>query len=283
MTAIDARTAAADPMWPVRYRVVDNRRETQDSVSLTLAPFEGSIPHPVPGQFAMLWAPGIGEVPISFSRIPGDGTLVHTIRDVGGVTGALCRSRPGHVVGVRGPYGVGWPMAAARGHDVVIVAGGVGSAPVRPVIDAVLADPAAHGRLTVIIGAHTYHDLLFRDELHHWWRDRVFELRTTVDESCSHWRAGSVGLVTSELHRVDIDGPATVAMVCGPEVMMRIVSRALVDRGVAPRSCWVSVERNMQCGVGLCGHCQLAGRFVCRDGPVFDWGTARPLLGVAEL
>ena len=283
MTTVDTRRLTADPMWPARYRVIDNRRETHDSVTLTLAPEQSPVAEPAPGQFAMLWAPGVGEVPISVSRVPGDGTLVHSIRDVGGVTRALCHTRPGDFVGLRGPYGIGWPMAAVRGRQVVLVAGGVGSAPVRPVIDAVLAEPSGPGRLTVVIGARSYHDLLFRDEVHHWWRHRVFEIRTTVEEPCSHWRSGSVGLVTSELHRVDIDGPGTVAMVCGPEVMMRVVARYLVDRGVPAEQVWVSLERNMQCGIGLCGHCQIGHRFVCRDGPVLGWRTARPLLGVSQL
>lgn len=283
MTIDAPAPVAADPMCPIRYRVSDNRRETQDSVTLTLSPIDEQIPTPAPGQFAMLWQHGVGEVPISFSRIPGDGTLVHSIRDVGAVTTALCRAMAGDIVGVRGPYGVGWPMAAAKCRDLIVVAGGIGSAPVRPVIDAVLAEPESYGRLTVVIGAKSYHDLLYRNEMDRWWRDRRFEILTTVDEPCSHWRQGSVGVVTVELRRVDIDGPNATAMLCGPEVMMRAVGRRLTDRGLPPERISVSLERNMQCGVGQCGHCQLAGRFVCHDGPVFNWRTAQPMLGVPEL
>ncbi len=270
-------------MLPTLYRTVERRPECRDTVTLTLEPMQDAVTQPQPGQFAMLWARGVGEVPISFAGLPADGRLVHTVRSVGPVTGALCRCEPGDIVGVRGPFGAHWPMAAARGRDIIIVAGGIGLAPVRPVVDSILADRAAYGRVSVIVGARTAHDLLYRAALDAWWRDEIIDVRTTVDTPCSHWRMGSVGVVTGELRRVPVDGSATVAMVCGPEVMMRIVAAALTDRGVPRDRIWMSMERNMQCAIGHCGHCQLGARFVCLDGPVTTWESAQPLLEVAEL
>lgn len=269
-------------MRPVSYRVLGNDRETHDSVTLTMAPVEESLPNGLPGQFNMLWAWGLGEAPISFSRVTASDEVVHTIRDVGSVTHALCGLQPGDVLGARGPFGVGWPVDAARGKDVILVAGGIGLAPLRPVIHEVLADRESFGTVTLVVGARKVHELAFRSELDGWWTDRQIKVRTIVDEPCSHWD-GSVGIVTHELRRVKVQREETVAMVCGPEVMMRFVGAALADSGVRPDRIAVSMERNMQCGIGQCGHCQLTGRFMCTDGPVLGWDIARPLMEVREL
>lgn len=278
----DAPLAATD-MVPLPYRVAEAHPECRDTVTVTLEPVAEAVTQPSPGRFLMLWAPGVGEVPISIAGLPGDDRLVHSVRAVGAATTALCAAEPGTVIGVRGPFGTAWPMAQAVGGDVVIVAGGIGLAPVRPVVQAILADRAAYRRVSLIVGARTAHDLLYRPALDAWWREEIIDVRTTVDTPCSHWTTGSVGVVTSELRRVPIDGPATVAMVCGPEVMMRIVGAALVDRGVPADRIAVSAERNMQCGVGRCGHCQLGPLFICRDGPVLPWASVADALGVAEL
>lgn len=275
--------AKPDPMRPIPYTVIHNEPAARDSATLTLEPVDDCVVPADAGQFNMLWAWGCGEVPISLSALPKDDRLVHTIRDVGPVTKSLCSSAPGDVIGVRGPFGVGWPVDSARGRDVVIVAGGIGLAPIRPVIHTILDERDDFGDVTLIVGARNAHDLLFRRELDGWWQAREIRVRTIVDEPCSHWTTGSVGIVTHELRRVDLAGPRTSAMLCGPEVMMRIVGTHLLDEGVAGERISVSLERNMQCGVGLCGHCQLAGRFVCIDGPVFSWETAQPLLEVHEL
>ncbi len=274
---------AADPMLPNQYRVVDSAAETRDAVTFTLEPVHSILPQPLPGQFMMLWAPGVGEVPISVAGLPGRDRLVHTVRAVGATTTALCRLQPGSIVGVRGPFGTAWPMAAARSGDVVIVAGGIGLAPVRPVVQAILAERTAYRRVALIVGARTVHDLLYRDALDTWWREEIIDVHTTVDSPCSHWTTGSVGVVTAELRRVPIDGPSTLAMVCGPEVMLRFVGAALVDRGVPADRIAVSLERNMQCGIGRCGHCQLGPAFLCRDGPVLPWTSVGELLEVNEL
>ena len=278
----DAPDAARD-MVPRPYRIAERWDECRDAVTFALEPVADAVPQPLPGQFLMLWAPGLGEVPISVAGLPDGDRVVHTIRAVGATTTALCRAELGAHIGVRGPFGTPWPMAAARGRDVVIVAGGIGLAPVRPVVHAILAERASFGRVALIVGARTAHDLLYREELDTWWREEIIDVRTTVDTPCSHWTTGSVGVVTTELRRVAIEGPATIAMVCGPEVMMRFVGAALTDRGVAAERLAVSMERNMQCGIGRCGHCQLGPRFICRDGPVLPWASVEGLLGVAEL
>jgi len=273
-------------MRPVLYRVAGSVRETEATSTLTLEPAGGPDEEAVdpiaPGQFNMLWSWGIGEAPISASAAPPTGELVHTIRDVGGVTRALCSARRGDIVGVRGPFGRGWDVESAKGGDLVIVAGGIGLAPLRPVVHEVLADRSAFGRVSLVVGARTSGELLFRSELDGWWQDRSITVRTIVDRATPDWH-GNVGVVTNELPRVTTDPERTVAMVCGPEVMMRFVAMHLAERGVPPDRIGVSLERNMQCAIEHCGHCQLAGYFVCTDGPVVSWGAARPLLEVREL
>lgn len=269
-------------MTPVPHRVVGVVHETRETVTLTLEPVGDRVPSPVAGQFTMLWAWGAGEVPISVSALEPDGVLVHTIRDVAGVTKTLCASRPGDVLGVRGPYGTGWGIEAARGRDLVLVAGGIGLAPLRPVVHAVLADRASFGRVLLVVGARTEQELLFRGELDGWWHSRDITVRTIVDRASPGW-AGSVGVVTMELVGLDIDPATTYAMVCGPEVMMRVVAQHLTDRGVPPEMIEVSIERNMQCAVKTCGHCQVGPYFACTDGPVLTWDVVDALLTVREL
>jgi NAD(P)H-flavin reductase len=235
-----------------------------------------------PGQFNMLYVHGLGEVPISIS---GDPTtpdrLVHTIRAVGSVTRAMAELGDGGVVGVRGPYGSAWPIDEASGRDVVVIAGGLGLAPLRPLIRRVLSRRADYGRVTILYGARSPADLLYRGELEAW-RGR-FDLRVEaiVDRAGRDW-FGPVGVVTRLLDAVPVDRDDAV-FVCGPEIMMRFVVRELDKRGIPRASVWVSLERSMKCGVGLCGHCQLAGSFVCKDGPVYRFDRVAPYLQVREL
>jgi anaerobic sulfite reductase subunit B len=273
---------ARGSMTPVLHRVVAVERETRETVTLTLAPAGDAIAVPAPGQFMMLWAWGAGEVPISVSAIPADGHLVHTIRDVAGVTRTLCAKQPRDLLGVRGPFGRGWDIDAARGHDLVLVAGGIGLAPLRPVIHRVLADRDAFGEVSLVVGARTQEELLFRGELDMWWRERRIIVRTIVDRISLGW-TGNVGVVTAELQRLRIDPERTAAMVCGPEVMMRVVAQHLCDAGVPATDVQASIERNMQCAISVCGHCQLGPYFACTDGPVLRWDVAGPLITVREL
>ena len=264
------------------HRVVHSVRETADTVTIALEPVAEPVPSGSPGQFNMLWAWGSGEVPISSSAIQGLGLLVHTIRDVGAVTHALCTADVGALIGVRGPFGRGWNVDALRERDLIVVAGGLGLAPLRPVVRAVLEARDDFGSVWLVVGARAAEELLFRAELDRWWRERQIAVRTTVDRPSAGW-SGSVGIVTGELTRVEFDPARTVALVCGPEIMMRVVASRLAERGLDSDRILLSLERTMHCGIGHCGHCQLAGSFVCTDGPVLSWRIIEPLVGVAEL
>jgi len=266
-------------MVPLPYRVARRRRETRDSWTLELEPAgdESAVPF-APGQFAMLYAFGKGEVPISVSALP----LVHTVRSVGMVSAALCAARRGDVLGLRGPFGTSWPVEAAEGADVVVLAGGIGLAPLRPVVHHVLAHRERYGRVVVLYGGRSPEELLYSAELERWRGRFDVEVEVAVDQAAAGWR-GRVGVVTTLVPRADFDPAHTLAMLCGPEVMIRFAVAALRDRGVAAESIFVTLERSMKCAIGLCGHCQLGPAFVCKDGPVFRWDEVEPLLRVREL
>ena len=267
-------------MVPLGYRVTDRRQETADSVTLSLMPIDDSIDDPEPGQFTMLYVFGVGEVPISVSGCPRhEGVLMHTVRAVGATSRALCRLGPGSAVGVRGPFGVGWDVPSAEGSDVLIVAGGIGLAPLRPVIREVLAGRERFGHVAILIGARTPDELLYADEIERWRALPDVHVEITVDAATQGWR-GNVGLVTTLLGRLPTTPSLTTAFVCGPEVMMRVVARDIVDSGADAGKVRVSLERNFQCAVRQCGHCQLGPLFVCADGPVVSWTTAAGLLAV---
>ena len=273
-----------DPMVPVPYRVASRRDETHDSATLRLEPVDAVIPAFLPGQFTMLYARGVGEIAISISGDPsaGDGALTQTIRDVGAVSRALHDAAPGELVGVRGPYGTTWGLDTAVGHDLVIVAGGVGLAPLRPVLLGALAKRDAYGQVVLIAGARTPEEFLFTDQLGLWSARPDIEVEQTVDVPAEGW-TGPVGFVTEPLARVALDPVRTIAFLCGPEPMMRFSANVLLGKGIAATSIRVSLERNMQCGIGLCGHCQLGPLLICRDGPVIDYALAEQLLAVREL
>lgn len=273
-----------NPMLPAPYRVARRRRETSDTFTLELAPADRAVERPFsPGQFNMLYAFGVGEVPISISGDPASaGVLVHTTRAVGAVTQAVNRLRPGDVLGVRGPFGTAWPVDDVAGRDVVIVTGGIGLAPLRPAIYRLLAERARYGKVVLLYGARSPADILYRKELTRWRGDFDLEVHVTVDRAAGGWRGG-VGVVTDLIPRAPFDPSNTVGFVCGPEIMMRATVLALERRGVAAERIHVSMERNMKCGVGLCGHCQLGSEFVCRDGPIFRYDLVRHLLNRREV
>jgi NAD(P)H-flavin reductase len=265
-------------MVPRPFRVERRVRETYDTWTLSLAPVQGEQLEVGPGQFTMLYAFGVGEVPISVSGAP----LVQTIRAVGSVTRALCASRPGAVVGVRGPFGTSWPVEQAKGRDVLIVAGGVGLPPVRPALYHALAHREDYGRVILLYGARTPADIVFRKEIERWRSRMDLEVDVTVDAAADGWR-GKVGVVTTLIPRAGIDPDATAAFVVGPEIMMRFTARALVDEGLPAERIWISMERSMKCGVALCGHCQFGPSLICRDGAVYPYPAIEPYLGVREL
>lgn len=273
-----------EPMLPMPYQVVDRRVETHDSVTLRMIPAHEAIPPVRPGQFTMLYARGVGEIAISVSgnSVDGDGVLTQTIRDVGAVSAAVNHCRPGDVLGVRGPFGTHWGLDTAVGQDLVIVAGGVGLAPLRPVILGALAERERYGRVVLVAGAREPDEFLFRDQLAEWTDRADMEVHQTVDLPADGW-SGPVGFVTEPLGRLSLEPERTIAFLCGPEPMMRFSANVLMKKGVTPAQIRVSLERNMKCGVGLCGHCQLGPLLICRDGPVVDYATAAPLLAVREL
>jgi NAD(P)H-flavin reductase len=271
-------------MVPDGFQVIRVRRETPDTFTLSLKPNKGgSNLEFTAGQFNMLYAMGKGEVPISISGDPlAPAPLRHTIRSVGEVTHALVKLKPGATVGVRGPFGRGWPVEAAEGRDVVIVAGGIGLAPLRPAIYQILASRDKYGKVSVLYGARTPKELLFPAELKKW-RSRfdVF-VGLTVDNADASWR-GSVGVVTRQIPRADFDPLHAVALVCGPEIMMRYTVRELEGRGIPKEDIYISMERNMKCAVGLCGHCQYGKEFICKDGPVFSFSQIEKSFQIREL
>ncbi len=284
MTETATRPAGYSAMHPVPYRVHRRVAENRDSATLVLQPIGAALPAPQPGEFMMMYAFGIGEVAISVSGVPGasDDAIVHTVRAVGAVSRALHDAQPGTEIGLRGPFGTSWGIDSATGRDLVIVAGGVGLAPLRPVVLAALADRGRFGRVTLIAGARSRDDFLFSAELDDWSRSADIDVHMTVDVPIQGW-PGEVGFVTAPLRRLAVRPAVTTAFLCGPEVMMRNGAKELLAKGVAAENIRVSLERNMQCGIGWCGHCQLGPLLLCRDGPVVGYDLAEPLLRVKEL
>ncbi len=282
--ALAAGAAATDDqMVPRPFRVVRTRRDTRDTFTLELEPVDGIPLRFAAGQFTMLAAFGVGEVPISISGDPTSPNLLeHTIRNVGGVTAALVVAEPGAVLGVRGPYGTGWGIADGMGGDVVVVAGGIGLAPLRPAMLELVARRDHYQRVVLLYGARTPEDVLFGNDLRRWGSLNDIVVHVTVDNAPHDYR-GRVGLVTELVTRAGFDPPRTLSLVCGPEVMMRAAANALRDRGVAANRLRMSMERNMKCGVGLCGHCQLRDLFICVDGPVLDYERLAPYMTRWEL
>jgi NAD(P)H-flavin reductase len=283
----DRAVGAAPPssaMAPVPYRVRSRVVESADSATLCLEPVGESLRTPQPGEFMMLYAYGVGEAAISISGDPTvtDGSITHTIRAVGAVSRALHNAQPGSVVGVRGPFGTTWGLEGAAGRDLVMVAGGVGLCPLRPAVLGALAGRSRYGKVTLIAGARSGADFVFADQLEKWAEDPQIQLHVTVDVPVQGWR-GEVGMVTEPLRRLTLDTDRTTALLCGPEPMLRFGAEALLAKGLAAKDIRVSLERNMQCGIGWCGHCQLGPLLLCRDGPVVGYDVAGPLLGVKEL
>lgn len=273
-----------DPMFPQLYRVQRVRREIPDTFTLELEPGEGvDIPPFASGQFNMLYVFGVGEIPISISGDPARRRpLVHTTRAVGTVSKAMRELKPEDVIGVRGPFGSHWPIERALGKDVVIVAGGIGLAPLRSAMYQVISQREKYSKVVLLYGARTPEDILYRREVEHWRAHFDLEVYVTVDNATGKWR-GSVGVVTRLIPRAPFDPLNTVAMICGPEVMMRFTAVELEKRGVATENIFVSMERNMKCAIGQCGHCQYGPYFICKDGPVFQYSHVQDLLTKWEI
>jgi NAD(P)H-flavin reductase len=236
-----------------------------------------------PGQINMLYLWGLGAVPISVSSDPAaPSSLAHTVRVAGSVTGAFPRLTRGHEVGLDGPFGRPWPVSLAHGGDLLIVAGGLGLAPLRSAIYVALRTRHRFGKLALLVGARTPADVVFRSELEGWRRRHDIQVELTVDRAADGWPHGT-GLVTTLLDRAGTGERTTTALVCGPEPMMVAVADDLVQRGFDAGRIFLSLERNMQCGIRRCGHCQLGPKFVCADGPVFSYAEVEPWLRVGQL
>lgn len=284
MTSQIARPrAAADPWVPLEYHVGASHRETADTATLVLLSRGEQIRPFLPGQFAMLYVFGVGEIPISISGDPAaEDVLELTIRGVGAVSEALRRAPVGTPVGVRGPFGTGWHLDLPAGADLLLVAGGIGLAPLRPALLHALRHRRRYGRIVLVAGAKTPAELLFTNELAALAARVDVELVVTVDRATDGW-TGNVGLVTKPLAEIDLFPEWTAALLCGPEPMMRFSAKVLLERGVVAERIQVSLERNMKCGIGLCGHCQLGPLLLCCEGPVVPYPVAAPLLEIREL
>jgi NAD(P)H-flavin reductase/NAD-dependent dihydropyrimidine dehydrogenase PreA subunit len=268
MTAVMPVPAAAATALFATVSLGAVRPETVDTFTLTFRDLPDAVLAGLPGQFLMLELPGFSAVPISVSRYLPDGVEL-TIRAAGAATREITQLPIGSQIGVRGPLGRGWPLANAAGRDVIVVAGGIGLAPLRPLIDSLLTLREQFGEVRLAIGARTPADLLFHADVEAWAARGDVVVETTVDRAGPDWK-GPVGVVTQLFDRTRLDGARTSAYVCGPEKMMQASARTLSALGVPAERTFVSMERHMECGIGLCGHCQLGRFFVCRDGPVFS-------------
>jgi len=276
--------AIADPMLTHPVAIRRTVWENDDTFTLTLdtSALNGGLAFHA-GQFNMLYVFGVGESAISISSDPARrSTLDHTIHRVGTVTTALAHLKRGDVVGIRGPFGSSWPVSAAEGKDVCIVSGGIGLAPLRPVIYSLVRRRQHYRRIMVLYGGRSPLDLLFRVELERWANESGIETLVTVDRGDSSWK-GHIGVVTSLFNYIKLDARDTVAYVCGPELMMKFTVDELQRRGVPIDQVYVSMERNMKCAVGFCGHCQMGPTFICKDGPVYPLGRVRHLMDMKEL
>lgn len=273
-----------DRLVPTIGRVRRRRRETADTWTLEIEPVDADRDWAfLPGQFNMLYLFGVGEVAVSLSGDPArTDRLVHTVRAVGPVTAGIDALSTGAAIGLRGPFGTAWPLEEAAGADVVIVAGGLGLAPLRSAIYSLLAARGRYGRIVLLYGTRSPDDVLYRAELERWWQARDIDVQITVDHAVGDWH-GNVGVVTPLISRSAFDASNSVAMVCGPEVMMRFAVTAFTNAGLGENAIYLSMERNMKCAVGLCGHCQFGPTFICKDGPVLGCDRVSALLGVREI
>lgn len=278
---IETLSLHPDPMVPEPFRIQRVRRDTRDIFTVELGHSNGAQPAAAaPGQFNMLYVFGVGEVPISISSAPGS-PLQHTTRAIGTVTRAMARLKRGEMLGVRGPFGSSWPIDAADGKDLVIIAGGIGLAPLRGALLELLRQPKRYGRILLIYGVRTFNDALYERELERLC-SRGLDLSITADRAVGAWR-GHVGVVTTLIPRASFDPRNCIALLCGPEIMMRFATRELQKCGVPDDAIFLSLERNMKCAVGFCGHCQFGPEFICKDGPVFRYDRIARWLSIREL
>jgi len=280
----NSSTVIPQPMVPLPHRILKVRRETGDVFTIETQPEAEASGFPfAPGQFNMVYVFGVGEVPLSISGDPArTKTLTHTIREVGWVTRALQGMKKGDMIGVRGPFGTPWPLPEAAGNDVLVIAGGVGLAPLRPVIYQLLAEREKYGNISILYGARSPDDILYGKELEKWRGRFDIEVEVSVDSAQRGWM-GNVGVVTQLIPKAISDPENTLAMICGPEIMMRFTITELQKQGMSDHGIYLTMERNMKCAIGFCGHCQFGPQFICKDGPVFRYDRIRNIFGKREI
>ncbi len=271
-------------MSPSPFRVITTREEIRGCVTLCVETATGAVDCGfAPGQFYMIYVFGHGEVPVSVSGDPAKtGELTFTVMAVGSVTRALCAVKPGDTIGLRGPFGSVWPVADNKGRDVIVMAGGLGLAPLRPALYQMLQNRDSFGQLTLLYGTRQPASILFKEQLAAWREHGPLEVDVTVDNAGRDW-LGKVGVVTDLLQGRNIDRKKTSVLICGPEVMMRFCAHALLDLGIAAENIYVSMERNMKCAVKMCGRCQYGPFFICNDGPVFSFDRVARLFTIREV
>ncbi len=281
-----------DPFLTIPFVIQRVKKETSDTVTLEiLRPDDrvkthspaGSAFSFLPGQFNMLYVLGIGEIPVSISGDPNHPEkLFHTVRKVGAVSIALSLMEKGDRIGIRGPFGNPWPVNKAQGMDLLLMAGGIGLAPIRPVLYQVFPERDRYNRIGLLYGTRAPEDILYESEIKQWRSKFDLEVLVTVDRAAGDWK-GNTGVVTTLISKVSFDPDRTLVMICGPEVMMRFSCLELQKKGVKPENIFVSMERNMKCSVGFCGHCQFGPWFVCKDGPIFSYDQVKDWIGKREI
>ncbi|MFN7875355.1 MAG: FAD/NAD(P)-binding protein [Pirellula sp.] len=286
MSHVTPRPTLEKNFWRSHVAIIDEvHRESADVSTYRIRFQDDSIAEAYrfqPGQFNMLYVPGCGESAISLSGGTDGSNMLHTIRFVGRVTNAIANLKVGDAIGVRGPFGVGWPVEACRGGDIIVISGGLGLAPLRPMIYDFVSHRSSYESITLLHGSRTPDQILFETEFAEWQRQGI-DLQLTVDQPDDRWQ-GAVGFVTTLLERLSINDPDnTEVLICGPEIMMQFCALSTLEKGFSDRSIWLSMERNMQCAAGLCGHCQWGETFVCRDGPVFRFDSIRHLFRFRDL
>jgi len=269
---------------PVLYKIVNKQIENDDLATLWMEPDGDLAIDPLqPGQFNMLYAYGVGEIPISVSSLLSPYPQIsHTVQSVGAVSDAIFKLKVGDQIGVRGPFGTAWPVEEAKYKDVIIMAGGVGFAPLRPIIEAIAEQRDDYGEVNFLYGTRDPGSILFHQDVISLQSDQSINFQITVDHSFMNWR-GNVGVVTTLIEKAEFDPKNTIAYVCGPEIMMRYGAYALLDAEIPGSNIYVSMERNMKCAIGHCGHCQYGPLFICKDGPVFPYPAIKDYLNIREL
>lgn len=274
-----------NPALPYEAEIVERIQESDTIFTLRLRFTDPEMQRSYrfqPGQFNMVYLFGVGEVAISIVSLPQESHLLnHTIRAVGRVTNGLAQLQPGARVGIRGPYGRGWPMQEAEGKDVIVVTGGLGCAPTVSVVNHVIERRQSYGKLHIIQGVKHPRELIYRPRYDAWAKAPDTQVLLAADQcdASDAWTC-HVGLVTDLFDQLAFDPDNTVTMMCGPEGMMRNSARLLIERGLPEDAVYLSMERNMQCAVGLCGHCQFGGKFICKNGPVFPYPEIKGLLSL---